>query len=85
MRAFRQMRKDFKHLIIQARQEYFRVKIEKLKDKTQIWRLLERKGLTASKSIMSTHVFSVSELELHETRRSRDVNDLVSNSKNLVD
>ena len=26
-----------------------------------------------------------SRLELHETRRSRDVNDLVSNSKNLVD
>ena len=62
MRDFRQMRKDLKHLITQARQEYLRDKIEKFKDKTLIWRLLEREGLTASKSIMSTHVFSVSEL-----------------------
>lgn len=65
LRNYREIRRNLKKRLITARQEYFRDQVAAAADASDIWRILNKEGLTKAKNTLATNFFTPSELNNH--------------------
>lgn len=62
---YKRLRKQIKHLIRQAKQNYYENSLSDIRDPSKLWRFLSKLGLTASNPGSSADHFSLEELVQH--------------------